>query len=319
MRTSKLHNLGFAGMIAAIGLGVGSGPGDAYEQFSQNGGDATNCGECHGNFRSGIYISQTDGTVWSNLHNLHRNTMLDGDCETCHSADDFPVFLNQSLGGDGLAPISCMGCHGRNEDNVAANPQFPNGLGAGLRQHHFTAGVTRCLDCHDDADPANYTAVGEDVFPEYYANPGAGHPNMPTDPCNADGSEDFAGISEGLDNDGDDDYDGLDADCLTGVGIGKGIGSDSVIRLSISPNPVSSGRGTEIVFSLPDRSDVTIAIHETEGRLVQRQELTALPSGVHRVRFDGRDREGRPLPSGVYFVRVQTAVATEIGRIVLIR
>jgi hypothetical protein len=36
---------------------------------------------------------------------------------------------------------------------------------------------------------------------------------MPTDPCNPSGSENFAGIAEGLDNDGDNLYDGADPDC----------------------------------------------------------------------------------------------------------
>ena len=106
-----------------------------------------------------------------------------------------------------------MGCHGRAEDNVAGNPESPHGYGAGLRQHHHVAGVTVCLNCHEDADPANYTTVGEDVLPPYYANPGTGHPNMPTSSCNDDGSENFAGAPQGQDNDGDGIYDGDDGDC----------------------------------------------------------------------------------------------------------
>jgi hypothetical protein len=47
--------------------------------------------------------------------------------------------------------------------------------------------------------------------------------------------------------------------------------------------------------------------------------LNALAPGVHRVGFDGRDQDGKPLPSGVYFVQVKTAEMTETGRIVLIR
>jgi hypothetical protein len=228
------------------------------------------------------------------------------------TSDRFPVFLNSSLGGDGLAPISCTGCHGRNEDNTVANPEFPNGRGAGLRQQHQTAGVTECLECHEDADPANYTTVGEHVLPEYYANPGTGHPAMPTGPCNDDGSENFAGIPEGLDNDGDVDYDGDDADCTTGTGIREGLAQspEGVLRLSVLPNPVSR-HGAEIVFSLSARSDVAVHMHDTRGRLVRREVLNALASGVHRVGFDGRDQDGKPLPSGVYFVQVKTAETTE--------
>jgi len=29
--------------------------------------------------------SPVDGQLWGNIHNLHRQTMLNGDCSTCHS------------------------------------------------------------------------------------------------------------------------------------------------------------------------------------------------------------------------------------------
>ncbi len=56
----------------------------AYSQYSQN-GDDTNCAGCHGDFRSKNYYSPVDGQLWGNIHNLHRQTMLNGDCSTCHS------------------------------------------------------------------------------------------------------------------------------------------------------------------------------------------------------------------------------------------
>jgi hypothetical protein len=153
---------------------------------------------------------------WGNLHNLHRSTMLSGDCNACHlSGGRFPVILNSSVGGTGLDPIACMGCHGRQEDDTPTNPDWgsKSGLGAGLRQHHHNAGETLCAGCHQDADPANYTPVGENVLPPYYANPGTNHPNMPTDPCISSGNEDFAGVVQGLDNDGDGIYEGGEQDC----------------------------------------------------------------------------------------------------------
>jgi len=55
-----------------------------YDQYSVN-KDATNCRLCHGDFRAGSYTSLVDGMNWGNLHDLHRTTMLGGDCSTCHS------------------------------------------------------------------------------------------------------------------------------------------------------------------------------------------------------------------------------------------
>ncbi|MHC4065896.1 MAG: hypothetical protein ACYSUI_15555, partial [Planctomycetota bacterium] len=184
----------------------------AYPTYSQD-RDATNCRACHGDFRAGSYISLSDGQNWGNLHDLHRFDMLDNDCITCHvSPGSFPVETDSSGGGAGFDPIGCMGCHGRDED--MGNDSISMGRGAGLRQHHFNTGVTLCTGCHTDADPLNYTPVGEDVPPPYYFTPDPNHPNKPTDSCNPNGEEDYAGNAEGLDNDGDNAYDeAADGDC----------------------------------------------------------------------------------------------------------
>ena len=176
--------------------------------------DYSGCSGCHGDFRASPYISLSDGANWGDdLHDVHRNDMLAGDCNTCHTAAGrSPVFLDRSSGGSGLGPISCVGCHGRDED--MGNDSESLGRGAGLRQYHTRAGEADCTDCHSDALLANYTPVGEDVLPNYYANPGTNHPTMPTDSCNPFGSEGFfAGTLLGLDNDGDGIYDTADPDC----------------------------------------------------------------------------------------------------------
>jgi hypothetical protein len=222
-------------------------PGGAYPTYSEKqipthrnpeGESVGYCTTCHGNFRAtnqddedawlrDEYISPADGKPWSEiyqeveaeepaeeigLHDVHRHIILDkigrSRCNTCHFGereDRFRVFLDQSNGGDGLEPIGCVGCHGRNED---ARP------GAGLRQHHSNSGVNVCKTCHPDADPANYTPVGEHVSPSYYAAPNDVFVNKPTDPCNTHGEEDYAGGLAGLDNDGDGVYDKRDPDCV---------------------------------------------------------------------------------------------------------
>ena len=200
--------------VLAVALVVATGT-FAYDQYSTS-RTAGNCADCHGGFRADPYVSLSDGQVWSNsLHNVHRDTMLNGDCEACHgSGGRFPTQIGTSAGGDGLSPYSCSGCHGRSEDGTGTGTE---GFGAGLRQHHWNNGETGCVSCHADSDPANKTPVGEDVLPPYYANPGNNHPAMPTDPCNpAPGlNENFDGTTIGLDNDGNDTYDEADAACST--------------------------------------------------------------------------------------------------------
>jgi cysteine-rich repeat protein len=183
---------------------------EAYETYSQN-RDATNCRGCHGDFRNSGYQG-TDGEFWGDdPHDVHRRVMVSSDCSTCHGAGFFPVGIGFSAG--------CVGCHGRADD--VGNDSLSAGYGAGLRQHHTNAGAPPdgdgllCADCHSDADPGFYTPVGEDILPDYYfmPMPDPEHPDKPTDSCNPNGEEDYAGTTRGLDNDGDGCYDQDDTDC----------------------------------------------------------------------------------------------------------
>ena len=208
----------FAVLIAVFGFQVRSA--DAYSTYSTD-GSTGNCATCHGDFTSSPYTSPGGGPIWGDsLHNVHRNTMLNGDCNTCHgSGGRSPVVLDSSVGGTGLSPISCVGCHGRNEDVTPNDGAFGGagpGRGDGLRAHHAAAGVTSCAGCHN----ADTVPVGENVLPPYYGNSLTAHPNMPTNPCNQNGNENFAGGTEGLDNDGNDIYDGNDPACQAAARIG---------------------------------------------------------------------------------------------------
>jgi hypothetical protein len=201
----------FVLLVTITVLMTGASDAWGYEAYST---DKTSgyCADCHGGFRSSPYTSLAEGANWGDdLHDVHRRTMLSSDCSTCHGSSRFPVSLDSSSGGVELAAISCVGCHGRDDD--MGNDSESAGRGAGLRQAHTNSGVLDCTDCHSDADPENYTPVGEDVLPNYYANP-ANHPVIPTDSCNANGEEGaFAGSLLGLDNDGDTVYDTADSDC----------------------------------------------------------------------------------------------------------
>ena len=70
----------------------------AYETYS-------GCENYHDGFRKNPYISLSDGSNWGdNLHNVHRDDMLNGDCDTCHtSSSKSKVFIDNSAGGNGLA------------------------------------------------------------------------------------------------------------------------------------------------------------------------------------------------------------------------
>ena len=90
-------------------LGI-AGVAGAFPQFSVN-KDATNCRACHGDFRASTYTALSDGGSWPDgLHITHRDIMLNGDCDTCHSSGPhFPVLLGSSAGGVGIPAIACAG------------------------------------------------------------------------------------------------------------------------------------------------------------------------------------------------------------------
>ncbi len=214
MREPRLLSLSIA-VAAAVAL---TSTAQAYDRYSEA-RNPTNCRACHGDFRANNYVSNHDGQAWSvtvgtttytSLHDVHRTFMLSGDCNACHMPNRFPVFTNSSTGGVGLQPIGCAGCHGRAGDNVPAA-----GYSAGLRQHHARNQVAVCAECHDDAAPASYTPVKEDVKPPYYFTPDASHPRKPVDPCNPNGAgENITGGPTGLDNDGNNAYDLADCDVI---------------------------------------------------------------------------------------------------------
>lgn len=218
MRTNSVFLL-LTDLAILVGVTLLSASGAmSYDKYADDNApdpNATNCAACHGPFNSGAAYTELEpgGGTWpDDLMTVHSNNMLGGDCDTCHSTGGrTPVLLDSSRGGDGLMAISCVGCHGRLQDATSGTL----GAGAGLRRRHIMTGASDCWEsCHNhaDADPgaAPTVPVGEDVLPEYYANPGTGH-TIPTSPC--DSSEDIAGSSNGQDNDGDLLYDGADPDC----------------------------------------------------------------------------------------------------------
>jgi len=81
--------------------------------------------------------------------------------------------------------------------------------------------------------------------------------------------------------------------------------------------PVPSVSDVTLEFEIPRTQPVRIAIYNLLG-----QELRVLVSrvigvGTHQVTWDGEDRHGRPVPAGVYFVKLTTARASETCKAVL--
>ncbi len=74
--------------------------------------------------------------------------------------------------------------------------------------------------------------------------------------------------------------------------------------LQVSPNPFSLK--TEIQYAIMSKKFVSLRIFDVSGRLARTLASELKNSGLHIVFWDGRDNIGKLLPSGVYFVRLET-------------
>ncbi len=161
------------------------------------------CQSCHGAFTDG---TSPKGTIFpqDSKHAMHRGpSNMNTDCNLCHSAgDEQNPYLDYSDGTANNPGLGCLGCHGRDYGGTIGNS------GVGLRAHHAAHAVTICVLCHpDDPQP-----LPEHISPIYYgtADTNVGNPCNPSPQYQENWS---VGDDIGLDNDGDDLYDGDDPDC----------------------------------------------------------------------------------------------------------
>jgi PKD repeat protein len=169
-------------IIALVAFAIWASDVEAWVTFNNDGAAGLSCASlsCHGDFSGANYTSSTlqDPVAWGvNLHDGHRFGFVPS-CTDCHQT----IGDNPLIGGPSGGPFGGPG----------------PGRGDGLRAHHAATGTTICAGCHS----ADTTPVGENVDPAYYVT-------LAIDPC----SDAQLGVF-GLDNDGDDLYDGDDPDCV---------------------------------------------------------------------------------------------------------
>ena len=83
------------------------------------------------------------------------------------------------------------------------------------------------------------------------------------------------------------------------------------------PNPFKDR--TLIKYRLPKSSNVHIVICNLLGQEVRTLVNQKQHSGTHTIIWDGRDRFGSEVRSGVYFYKIQAPDYTEIRKMILLR
>ena len=83
------------------------------------------------------------------------------------------------------------------------------------------------------------------------------------------------------------------------------------------PNPFNPN--TEIIFSLPVRSDIRVEIFNVMGQRVKTLAAGSYPAGNHSLTWNGRDESGQDVASGVYFYNLKSGEFSRTRKMVLLK
>ncbi len=83
------------------------------------------------------------------------------------------------------------------------------------------------------------------------------------------------------------------------------------------PNPFNPS--TSIGFDLPSKQTVRIAVYDILGNLVTTLVNQDMPAGSYRVTWDGSDRNGLRVTSGMYLYRIDAGPFTQTRKMVVIK
>jgi hypothetical protein len=107
---------------------------------------------------------------------------------------------------------------------------------------------------------------------------------------------------------------------FAGVGVGEErvqVPSPSFGLRQNAPNPFRLG--TSISYSVPARMLIRLAVYDCSGRMVRTLIEGEKAAGRYSVAWDGKDRFGMSVPSGIYFCRMEAGEFSVARKIVLLR
>jgi hypothetical protein len=85
------------------------------------------------------------------------------------------------------------------------------------------------------------------------------------------------------------------------------------------PNPFTGASRVSYAVTGTEPVDVSFSVYSVAGRLVRDVLRERRAPGIHETTWDGRDAEGRPVPSGVYLIRLRVAEEEHVLRVVRLR
>ncbi|MCK6561979.1 T9SS type A sorting domain-containing protein [candidate division KSB1 bacterium] len=83
------------------------------------------------------------------------------------------------------------------------------------------------------------------------------------------------------------------------------------------PNPFNPE--TEIRFALPEAGSVVLKIFNTLGEEIRTLAAAPFAAGHHRVLWDGKDNDGKPVASGIYLYQLRVGEFVQVRKMSLLR
>jgi len=83
------------------------------------------------------------------------------------------------------------------------------------------------------------------------------------------------------------------------------------------PNPFNPE--TDISFSLPERTQVSLIVYNILGEKVKTLVSGDMDAGTHTIHRNGRDEAGNSVASGIYFYRLKTESFDQTRKMVLMK
>lgn len=91
------------------------------------------------------------------------------------------------------------------------------------------------------------------------------------------------------------------------------------LDLAVAPNPTRAGATIRLITPGRGPREARVTVYDLRGSVVATPWSGPVGPGVTVVPWDGRDADGRDVPSGVYFVRAQSARETVARKLLVLR
>lgn len=109
----------------------------------------------------------------------------------------------------------------------------------------------------------------------------------------------------------------IDVEFVAPTSVDDGVAPRALGLAHNYPNPFNPL--TTIEYVVPSEGPVRVTVFDARGRQVRILVDEQKTSGTHTVSWDGRDDDGHPLASGVYFHRFEVGGEARMGRMVLLK